>query len=182
MTGITEMFAGRRWSAWRIVIWVGAMILISLPAIAMQFTAEVDWDAADFIVMGALIALACGAVELAARASSNGAYRMAAIIAVGIAYLTVWANLAVGMIGSEDNPYNLLFGGVLGLALAGGIVVRFRASGLAAVMLLAGLTQASVAAFGWPADQRGAVFSIGLALPWFLSAALFRQASSEATS
>ena len=135
MEAITDIIAGSRWSRWRIVMWGAAAFLLALPAVAMQFTGEVDWDGRDFMVMGVMLATACGICELAARASTNGAYRVAAIIAAGTAFLTVWANLAVGMIGSEANPYNLVFAGVLGVALIGSIVVRFEAAGMMRAMI-----------------------------------------------
>ena len=179
MADITEIVAGRRWSYWRIAMWGAAAFLLLLPAIAMQFTNEVDWDETDFIVMGVMLFAACGTCELAARASGNGAYRIGAVVAVGVAFLTVWANLAVGMIGSEDNHYNLLFGGVLALALIGAIVVRFEAAGMARVMVSAAIAQAALGAGGLSSDLRGGVFSTIFALPWLLSAALYWKASRE---
>ena len=162
-------------------MWGGAALLLALPAIAMQLNASgVDWSAGDFIVMGAMLGVACGACELAARASANGSYRVAAGIAIGTAFLTVWVNLAVGMIGPEDNPYNQLFGGVLLLALGGSVAARFKARGMAWAMLAAAVVQAVLGAIGLPVDQRGAIFSMIFALPWLLSALLFRRAAREA--
>jgi len=181
VTDLTQILAGDRWSYWRIAMWGGAALLLALPAIAMQLNASgVDWSAGDFIVMGAMLGVACGACELAARASANGSYRVAAGIAIGTAFLTVWVNLAVGMIGSEDNPYNQLFGGVLLLALGGSVAARFRPRGMAWAMVAAAVAQAVLGAIGLPVDQRGAIFSMIVALPWLLSALLFRRASREA--
>lgn len=179
MEAVTDIVAGSRWSRWRIVMWGTATFLLLLPAIAMQFTSEVDWDARDFVVMGVMLASACAVCELAARASSNGAYRTAAGIAVGTALLTAWTNLAVGMIGSESNPYNLVFAGVLGIALVGAIVARFEASGMARAMIAAGLAQAAAGAFGLTADVRGALFSMGFSGLWLLSALTFRVAARQ---
>lgn len=179
MTDITEVVAGSRWRTWRILMWGTAAFLLLLPAIAMRFTTEVQWDETDFIAMGLMLSLACGACELAARASGNGAYRLAAAVAVGTAFLTVWVNLAVGMIGSEDNGYNLLFAGVLGLALLGGVLVRFDALGMSRVMVVAALAQALAGAGGMSVDPRGGVFSMLFALPWLLSAALYRKAARQ---
>jgi len=181
VTDLTQILAGDRWSYWRIAMWGGAALLLALPAIAMQLNASgVDWSAGDFIVMGAMLGVACGACEFAARASGNGSYRVAAGIAIGTAFLTVWVNLAVGMIGPEDNPYNQLFGGVLLLALGGSVAARFKARGMAWAMLAAAVVQAVLGAIGLPVDQRGAIFSMIFALPWLLSALLFRRAAREA--
>ena len=96
-------------SLWRKLMWSGAIALLLAPAVAMQFSAEVNWTPADFIVFGTMLAIAGGTVEIAARASRDQAYLIATVIAVGAGFLMVWANLAVGIIGSENNPANLIF-------------------------------------------------------------------------
>jgi hypothetical protein len=180
MTDLTNIVAGGRWAYWRIAMWGGAAVLLMLPAIAMQFHAEgVVWTASDFIAMGVMLGVACGACELVARASGNGAYRFAGGIAVATAFLTVWVNLAVGMIGSEDNPYNQLFGCVLLVALGGSVAARFRASGMAWAMGAAAVLQAGLGAIGMGSDHRGGVFSMIFALPWLVSALMFRKAARE---
>ena len=181
MEAITDILSGSRWSRWRVIMWGAAAFLLALPAIAMQFTGEVAWDFRDFVVMGAMLVTACGVCELAARASANGAYRIAAGIAVGTAFLTVWANLAVGMIGSEGNPYNLVFAGVLGVALLGAILVRFEASGMMRAMILVAVVQAAAGAVGLTADARGGLLSIAFSGLWLLSALIFRVAVRQST-
>lgn len=180
MADLTGIVAGRRWAYWRIAMWGTAAALLTLPLVAMQLRAPgVDWSGGDFIVMGVMLTMACGTCELAARASGNGAFRVAAGLAIGTAFLTVWANLAVGMIGFERNPYNLLFGGVLLLALGGSVAARFRPAGMAWAMAIAAGTQATLGAIGYPADPRGGLFSILFALLWLLSTLLFRKAARE---
>ena len=114
---------GWRGSYWRIAAWSAAALLLLLPLVAMQFTDEVNWTAADFVVFGAMLACAGGAFELAARMTRNTAYRAAVGVALAAAFLLVWTNGAVGIIGSEDNPANLMFGGVLAVGLVGAAVV-----------------------------------------------------------
>lgn len=180
MGDLTEVMAGPRWSYWRIPMWGGAAVLLTLPAIAMQLDVSgVDWSVGDFVAMGVMLAVACGACELVARMSANGAYRLAAAVAIGTAFLTVWADLAVGMVGSEGNAYNQLFGGVIALALAGSALSRFRAAGTAWAMLAAAVAQALFGALGLSIDQRGAIFSMAFAPPWLISALLFRKAARE---
>lgn len=157
-------------------VWGGAAALLALPAIAMRFhVAGVDWSAMDFAVFGAMLVVACGLYELATRANGDLRYRAAAGIAVATGFLTVWANLAVGMIGSEGNAFNLLFAGVLAVAVVGALLAKLRALGMARAMLAAGIAQALVvaAAFAVGGDPRGAVASAVFVAPWWLSATLF---------
>jgi hypothetical protein len=46
-------------------------------------------------------------------------------------------------------------------------------------MLAAGVAHAAIALGGYPADPRGAAFSLGFAFLWLLSAALFRKAAQD---
>jgi hypothetical protein len=55
MAGITEQ-GGRRERRWRMAAWAMPAGLMLLPLLAMQFTDEVNWNAADFVALGALLA------------------------------------------------------------------------------------------------------------------------------
>ena len=164
----------------RPVVRGGAALLLLLPVVAMRLHADgVDWNARDFLVFGAMLATACGLYELATRTSGDIRYRAAAGIAVATGFLTVWANLAVGMIGSERNPFNLSFAGVLAVAIVGAALAKLRAAGMARAMLATAVAQALVvaAAFAIGGDARGAMLSALFVAPWLLSSALFRRAS-----
>ena len=164
----------------RPLVWGGAALLLLLPAVAMRFQGSgVDWSARDFTVFGAMLATACGLYELATRMSGDLRYRAAAGIAVATGFLTVWANLAVGMIGDEGNRFNLLFAGVLAVAFVGAALAKLQAPGLAKAMLATSISQALVvaAAFAIGGDPRGAACSALFIAPWLLSSALFRRAS-----
>jgi hypothetical protein len=175
----TSKGEGRRWSPWRILGWgIGASMLL-LPAVAMQFTDEVNWTAFDFLFAGAMIGGVGLLFELAVRSTRNSAYRAGVGAALAAAFLTVWANGAVGMIGSEHNPYNFLFIGVIAVALLGALIALFRPAGMALAMLVAAVGQACAGLGGLSADPRGAVLSTGFAGLWLLSAALFRKAARE---
>jgi len=94
MAGQMEMRA-RGGNGWRIAMWGGAAGLLLIPAIAMQLTSEVTWGPEDFITMGVMLALACGAFELARRTiRGTGGRAIAALAILGI-FLLVWAELAV---------------------------------------------------------------------------------------
>lgn len=59
------------------------------------------------------------AYVLIARKWSGTAYRLAVGVAVLAGFLLVWANAAVGLVGSEENDADMLYGGVLVAALIG---------------------------------------------------------------
>jgi len=172
-------------------IWGGAAVLLLLPAIAMRLGADgVDWDAADFIVMGAMLGIACSLYELATWLSGNMAYRAGFGLAVLTGFLTVWVNLAVGMYGSEGNALNLMFGGVLLVAAAGALLAGFRPRGMAVAMgataaaqllaagigLVVGLAAGTDEA-GGPPLAREAFLTACFSLPWLASSQLFRMAA-----
>ena len=121
------------WNVLRILGWVAVATLLVLPFVAMQFSQDVNWAAADFIAAGVILGGSGLFTEFLVRQSRSNAYRVGAVLAVLAIFMTVWANLAVGMIGDEDNRYNLLFGGVILLGLVGMIVARFKSDGMALV-------------------------------------------------
>ena len=92
MTGM-----GRAGSPWRWLMWGGAAALLALPAVAMRFTPDVAWGPEDFLVFGSLLLVACLACEVVARRVAGRARRTVAIAAVGLAFLLVWAEMAVGI-------------------------------------------------------------------------------------
>lgn len=171
----SEVPQRRRLNPWRVIGWGGAIALILTPLVAMQFTNEVDWDETDFIVATIIFGIVGGLIELAVRLSSNWYFRTGAMFAVLAGFMVVWANLAVGMIGNEDNPVNLWFGAVLLIAIAGSIASRFRASILPTAMFLAGTTQIAIGTFAGilGTDMRGGRFTIILAVTWFIASLLF---------
>ena len=82
------------------IILIAVIVLLLIPFISMQFTDEVHWGPLDFVVAGVLL-LAAGLVfDLVIRKVKNANYRIAIIIAVLIALLLIWAELAVGVFGT----------------------------------------------------------------------------------
>ena len=138
---------GRRRNRLRWAIWGTAAGLLLVPAVAMQLGVDGwDWNAFDFVVMGALLAAACGTYELAAWMSGNRAYRAAVGVAVVAAFLMAWVSLAVGIIGPEDNPLNLMYVGVYAVGFIGALVARYRARDMVRALLATAAVQALVAA------------------------------------
>lgn len=161
---------------WRILGWSTITALLALPAIAMQFTAEVNWTASDFVAAAVLLGGVGLGFELAVRASGSWAYRAGAAVALGLSLLLLWANAAVGIVGSEDAPINLWFNFIPLVAAAGAVIARFRARGMviamgvtAAAQLLVGTIMQFYGHFTW-------VFTGLWCCGWLLSAWLFRRA------
>jgi hypothetical protein len=165
--------------ALRIAPWGVAAVILLLPLVAMQLTDEVDWDVADFVIIGALLFAACGAFELAARRTGDIAYRAGVGVAVVAAFLLIWVNLAVGIIGEENQPANLLYLGVIGVGLLGALAARFRPEGMARAFVATALAQALVLGAiligGW--GLKPAVLTAFFVMPWLASAWLFRKAA-----
>ena len=122
---------------------VTAFILL-LPLVAMQFTDDVDWSLFDFAFAGALLFGSGLTYELIARKGGTLAYRAAVGVAVGAALLLVWINLAVGIIGSEDNPVNLLYFWVLFIGIIGATIARLRPRGMAYALFATACAQTLV--------------------------------------
>lgn len=170
--------AGNRWS---LAIWTGAAALLAVPAVAMRFTPDVQWTALDFVTFGIMLAVACGTYELLARKSASLAYRAGAAAAIGTGFFLVWVNIAVGVIGDEHNPANLMYAGVLLVAIVGAIVARFKARGMARAMVATAVAQAvagGVAIFGRldvPVMMLG-ITAMYVVL-WMVASVLFRKAA-----
>lgn len=145
MAGKVENSGGRRWSRWRIATWAVAALILLLPLLAMQFTDEVVWSPTDFIVAGTLLFGTILTYEGVARRMDSILYRAAVGIAVVTALLLVWINLAVGIIGSEDDPANLMYIGVLAVGLIGALIARFRPQGMARALIAMALAQMLIA-------------------------------------
>lgn len=73
------------------------------------------------------------------------AYRAAVGIAFVTAFLLAWTNLAVGVIGSEDNLANLMYVAVPAIGIIGAVIVRFRPLGMARALFATALAQGLVA-------------------------------------
>jgi hypothetical protein len=180
MAEAAEEGVGRRGNRWRMARWGTAALILLLPLVAMQLTDEVNWTGSDFAVMGAMLATVCGAYELAAWMTGNRAYRAAVGVALAAAFLLVWLNLAVGIIGTENNPANLMFGGVLAVGIIGAVIARLQPQGMARASVATALAQALVGVIALIIGSVEAVILTGFFVAlWLTSARLFRKAARE---
>ena len=180
---------GGRWAIpWRFIGWGGAVLLLAAPFVAMQMHAEgVNWTASDFIFAGVLFGIIGGALECAVRLSPNGAYRGGAALSLVGTLLTIWANLAVGIVGSEHNPPNQLFFGALLVGMLIGFVGHFRAKAMSlaaaatGILLWVAFAVASMGPTDEPFVKHGVEFAgTSIFVLLFLGSAwLFRKAASN---
>jgi hypothetical protein len=82
----------------RIALVTAAVLLI--PFVAMRFTGEVNWTASDFVIMGVLLFGTGLLFQFAANKVRTTRNRVIVIGLIGLAFLFVWAELAVGIVGS----------------------------------------------------------------------------------
>ncbi len=169
----------RKGNPWRLAVWGTAAGLLMIPAIAMQLGAEgVHWTAFDFVVMGTLLGSCCAAYELATRMSGNTLYRLGFAVAIALGFLLVWINLAVGIIGDEDNLANAVFAGVLLVGAIGALLGQLRAAGMARAMVATGIAQLLAGGYALVlGSMEGGMLSAAFAVMWFTSAALFHKAA-----
>ena len=83
-----------------LIIIVFATVLLSIPLIAMQFTEEVQWTLTDFISAYALLHGTGLFYELIITKIKKRKYRIFLTLAITIALLLIWLELAVGIFGT----------------------------------------------------------------------------------
>ena len=134
-----------------------------------------------------LLIVAVTLVFLTIRIRKNTTYRFAVGVALMAAFLLVWINLAVGIIGEPDDFANLMYIGVLAVGIVGAFIARFQPYGMTRALFATALAQALVAVItalaglGSPVTPPWAILILNgffIAL-WFGSAWLFRKAARE---
>ncbi len=133
-----------RLTGWRIIAWLMATLLVLLPLIAMQFTDEVNWNLADFLVFGLLVFSIGFALEIFISKSGNTIYRIAAGLGLCGVFLLVWLSLGVGVIGSDGGSANLLYLLVIAVGTVGTLVAKFQPSGMARTLVAVAISQTLV--------------------------------------
>lgn len=186
MAGGMRIEGGRRGIPWRLIGWGAVAAVLMLPLIA-----KAPWTLSDYVVAGVILGGAGLVLELVVRASDSLAYRAGALAAVAASVLLFWVNGAVGFLGNEDNPANLVFFGVIAIAILGSLLAGFRAAGTSRAMFAAAAAQLVIGVIalpaGWASPGADGIrevvvgTSVFTAL-WLLSGGLFRKAASRESS
>jgi len=184
-----EVVQRRLASPWRVIGWGIAVGIVLAPLVAMQLQAPgVNWTLGDFIFAIVLIGGVGLLLELAVRVSASWAYRGGVALALAAGFLLIWINGAVGIIGDEDNPANLVFMAIIAMAVAGAIVAGGKAALMARAMAVAAVAQALVGAIVFAIDAGASappgpvkllILIEGFAAMWLGASLLFRKAAAE---
>jgi hypothetical protein len=164
----------------RIVVWGGAVFAWLLPLAAKLLLTGMAWTTFDFALWGAMLLVAAGVCEIGLRLSGDLAYRAGMVVAVGTSFLITWSNLAVGIIGDEDNPLNQMFFGVIAIGIVGSLLARFRPRGMALAMAVTAAAQFGTAFIALAYEHVVFVIVGVFSLGWLLAAWLFREAARAA--
>jgi len=165
---------------------IATALFLLIPLLAMLFTDSFNWGPMDFIITGALLFGAGLSFDLITKRAGNTVYRYAFAVAIAAAAFLFFSNLAVGVIGSEDEPANAMYLGVIAVAVIGTILARFRAGGMARAMFVTALAQALTIVialvfkmYDYPSSSVLEIFTVNgfFIVLWVIAGLLFRWAN-----
>ena len=122
--------------------------------------------------------------------NGNTSYKAAVGLAIATPLLLVWVIGAVGVLGVDGDPADLMYIGVLAVGIIGAIIARFQPRGMARALFATALAQALVAVIALilgmhqaPYSSVGEILGLnGFFVALFLGSAwLFRNAARERT-
>lgn len=89
------------------LFWIGitTLILLLIPAIAMQYTNEVNWKFFDFVMAFVLLYTAGFLCDLVLRKIPKLQHRIILLALILLGLLIVWAELAVGILSDFNLGY-----------------------------------------------------------------------------
>lgn len=170
---------------------IGSTLFLIIPLTGMLLSAGVNWGLFDFIFAWVLIFGSGFTYKFITSKISNTKYKAALGIAVFTSLFIVWSNLAVGIIGSEDNPVNLIYFVMLFAVIIGGVAVKFQPKGLSILMLAAAAAHglipfAAVLLIGTENIERFTremnaliVIHLFIIMLWTISGLLFRYSAQD---
>ena len=167
---------------------LATVLILMVPFVAMQVSNEVDWSLTDFSIMGVLIFSTGLSFVLVIRYATNIVYRIAMIVAFGSTFFMIWANLAVGLIGSGPHLGNLMYMGVVAVVIICSLRSRFTANGMERAMYATAIALVLVAVIAllsnmssYPGSSVNEIIAVNgfFATLFAVSGSLFRFASQE---
>ncbi|MCX7973721.1 MAG: hypothetical protein N3B16_04390 [Candidatus Aminicenantes bacterium] len=116
-------------------------LLVLILFLVRELTDILAWGPLDFGFVWLMVLSTSIVYELITRKHKNKTYRLALAVALGTGFIMIWTNLAVGLIGSEDEPVNMIYLVLLAGGLIGALLVRLKARGLTITMGIMALGQ-----------------------------------------
>ena len=165
---------------------LGTLAFLIIPLIANNTVEGFNWTLFDFVFAFVLIAGAGLLYLFLSSRSKSVMYKSASALTVLTAFLLIWINGAVGLLGSEDNPMNLMYGAVIAILFLGAIATGLKARGMSYVVFAAALAQLLVPLIAYIINQspitgdlaRVVAMSSFFGVLWIGAALLYRRASS----
>ncbi len=181
---MTQLMQTRTVIRWALI----TAAVLAIPFFAMVFnigvpdpasgTEGVNWGPMDFAIIGVLVLGSGLLFEYASTRARSIQHRAAVGIAVAAGLFLIWVNLAVGMIGDEGNPANLMYLFVLFIALVGAAIARFEPREASIAMFATAGAQVVVAVIALAAGLGPTLLADAFFVAaWVASGLLFRQAS-----
>jgi hypothetical protein len=112
-----------------------ASTILLIPLTASFITTEMDWSLFDYMLIWTLLFCAGALYKWITLFAVDSGYRAAVGLAILTGVFIIWSNLGVGIVGSEDEPFNLLYFALLAFGLMAAFWVRFEARAMSYVML-----------------------------------------------
>ncbi len=94
---VTNEDLNQLWKALRLLGWSAVALILLAPAVAMQFTEEVNWTASDFVLAGVLLIGGAALIEVVAWKVRNPVIRIGFALFVIAIVALVWIEGAVGI-------------------------------------------------------------------------------------
>lgn len=114
-------------------------VLLLVPITASFALESWNWSRGDYVFAWVVLSVVSIALTFLLTGTGNFIYKIAAGAAVLGAFLLVWINGAVGIIGESDS--NLMYGGVLAVLILGSAIARLRAHEMSLVLYATALAQ-----------------------------------------
>lgn len=118
------------------------LLILLIPFTASFMTDEMAWSLYDYVLAGVMLFGTGSAYVLLSSQSGSMLYKVAVGLALASALFLAFANIAVGILGSEDNAINLFYFLIVLLLVIGSFIARFQPRGMAVTLFTTALAQA----------------------------------------
>ncbi len=164
------------------------ILLLLFPLYGEFYIDGWNWGPMGFVAAFVMIFSTLLIWELITRKSTSKFYKTGVGLAMFGCFAIIWWNLAVGFIGWEDNPINILFFLIVLIALGWGIVAKFNSKWSERAMYVTAAAQFVAPIIGLLMWQGATTFREGGAIEiltrnlffvliWIMAALCFRYAA-----